>query len=51
MSKKRHELPHRHAPEKNKPKGIAVNGIPIKRAVELFGILNIVFSLRKTLIL
>lgn len=29
--------------KKNKPKGIAVNGIPIKRAFELFGILNIVF--------
>ena len=29
--------------KKNKPKGIAVNGNPIKRAVELFGILNIVF--------
>lgn len=29
--------------KKNRPKGIAVNGIPIKRAVELFGILNIVF--------
>lgn len=29
--------------KKHKPKGIAVNGIPIKRAVELFGILNIVF--------
>lgn len=29
--------------KKNKPKGIAVNGITIKRAVELFGILNIVF--------
>lgn len=29
--------------KKNKPKGIAVNGIPIKRAVELFGIINIVF--------
>ena len=28
--------------KKNKSKGIAVNGIPIKRAVELFGILNIV---------
>ncbi|MGN0318054.1 MAG: DNA replication/repair protein RecF [Lachnospira sp.] len=27
----------------NKPKGIAVNGIPIKKAVELFGIINIVF--------
>ena len=29
--------------KKNKPKGIAVNGIPINRAVELFGILNIDF--------
>lgn len=29
--------------KKNKPKGIAVNGIPIKKAVELFGIINIVF--------
>ena len=29
--------------KKNKSKGIAVNGIPIKKAVELFGILNIVF--------
>lgn len=28
--------------KKSKPKGIAVNGIPIKKAVELFGILNIV---------
>lgn len=26
----------------NKPKGVAVNGIPIKRAVDLFGIINIV---------
>lgn len=26
----------------NKPKGIAVNGIPIKKAVELFGIINII---------
>lgn len=29
--------------KKNKPKGIAINGIPIKKASELFGIINIVF--------
>lgn len=29
--------------KKNKPKGIAINGIPIKKAKELFGIVNIVF--------
>lgn len=29
--------------KKNKAKGIAVNRIPIKRAAELFGILNIIF--------
>ena len=29
--------------KKNKHKGIAVNGIPIQRAVELFGIINIIF--------
>ena len=29
--------------KKNKTKGIAVNGLPIKKAVELFGIINIVF--------
>lgn len=29
--------------KKNKPKGIAINRIPIKKASELFGILNIVF--------
>lgn len=29
--------------KKNKPKGIAIDGIPIRRAGELFGILNIVF--------
>lgn len=29
--------------KKNKPKGVAINGIPIKKARELFGILNIVF--------
>ncbi len=29
--------------KKNKAKGIAVNGIPIKKAVDLFGIMNIIF--------
>jgi len=29
--------------KKNKPKGIAVNGVPIKKASELFGIVNLVF--------
>ena len=29
--------------KKNKPKGIAINKMPIKKASELFGILNIVF--------
>lgn len=29
--------------KKNKSKGIAVNGIPIKKAIELFGIINVVF--------
>lgn len=29
--------------KKNKPKGIAINRIPIKKASELFGILNLVF--------
>lgn len=29
--------------KKNKSKGIAINGIPIRRASELFGILNVVF--------
>ena len=29
--------------KKNKPKGVAVNGIPIKKASELFGIVNVVF--------
>lgn len=28
---------------KNKSKGIAINGIPIKKAAELFGILNVIF--------
>lgn len=29
--------------KKNKAKGIAINGIPIKKARELFGIVNFVF--------
>lgn len=29
--------------KKNKAKGIAINGIPIKKASELFGIINIIF--------
>ena len=29
--------------KKNKPKGIAIDGIPIRKAGELFGILNLVF--------
>lgn len=42
---KKRDIPYRidmHL-KKNKTKGIAVNGIPIRRAVELFGIINIVF--------
>lgn len=45
MQVKKHDIHYRidmHL-KKNKTKGIAVNGIPIKRAVELFGIINIVF--------
>lgn len=29
--------------KKNKPKGIAINGVPIKKASEIFGIVNYVF--------
>lgn len=39
------EIPYRidmHL-KKNKPKGIAINGVPIKKASELFGIVNMVF--------
>ena len=35
----------------NSPKGIAINKIPIKRASELFGIINIVFLLINLLLL
>lgn len=41
---KKNDLPYRidmHI-KKNKSKGIAVNGIPIKRASELFGIVNVI---------
>ena len=34
--------------KKNKAKGIAINGIPIRKASELFGIVNVVFSRRRT---
>lgn len=42
---RRDELDHRidmHL-KKNKPKGVAIDGIPIKRSSELFGIINVVF--------
>lgn len=42
---KKNDVPYRldmHL-KKNKSKGIAINGIPIKRASELFGIVNVVF--------
>ena len=45
MMVERNESPYRidmHL-KKNKNKGIAVNGIPIRRASELFGIVNVVF--------
>lgn len=29
--------------KKNKPKGVAIDGIPIKKSAELFGIINLVF--------
>lgn len=41
----KHDVPYRidmHL-KKNKPKGVAINGIPIKRASELFGIVNVIF--------
>lgn len=41
----KHEVPLRidmHL-KKNRAKGIAINGIPIKKASELFGVLNVVF--------
>ena len=41
----KHEMPYRidmHL-KKNKPKGVAVNGLPIRKAKELLGIVNVVF--------
>ncbi len=34
---------------KNKAKGVAINGLPIKKARELFGIVNLVFFLPEDL--
>lgn len=45
MMIKRNQLPYKvdmHL-RKNKAKGVAINGIPIKKASELFGIVNMVF--------
>lgn len=45
MHVRKHDMSYRidmHL-KKNKSKGIAINGIPIKKASELFGIINIVF--------
>lgn len=45
MNIRKNDVPYRidmHL-KKNKTKGVAVNGIPIKKASELFGIVNIVF--------
>lgn len=41
----KNQIPHRidmHI-KKNKPKGVAIDGIPIKKQSELFGMLNLVF--------
>ena len=45
MMVRRDEIPYRidmHL-KKNKAKGVAVNGVPIKKASELFGIVNVIF--------
>lgn len=45
MVLKKDEVPYRidmHL-KKNKTKGVAINGIPIRRASELFGVVNVVF--------
>ena len=42
---RKHDVPYRidmHL-KKNKAKGVAINGIPIRKASELFGIVNVVF--------
>ncbi len=33
--------------KKNHSKGIAINGVPIRKASELFGVLNMVFFHRR----
>ncbi|MCG4587267.1 hypothetical protein L0P56_17470 [Anaerosalibacter bizertensis] len=45
MMVKRDELSYRidmHL-KKNKAKGVAINGLPIRKASELFGVVNLVF--------
>ena len=44
MQIRKNDVPYRIAMhlKKNKPKGIAINGMPIRRASELFGIANVV---------
>ena len=45
MTVRKHDVPYRidmHL-KKNKAKGVAINGIPIRKASELFGIVNVVF--------
>lgn len=42
---RKHEVPYRidmHL-KKNRAKGVAINGVPIRKASELFGIVNVVF--------
>lgn len=42
---RKHDVPYRidmHL-KKNKAKGVAINGVPIRKASELFGIVNVVF--------
>ena len=42
MMVRRDGIPYR-IDKKNKAKGVAVNGVPIKKASELFGIVNVIF--------
>lgn len=45
LTVRKHDVPYRidmHL-KKSKAKGVAVNGIPIKKASELFGIVNVIF--------
>ncbi len=45
LTVRKHDVPYRidmHL-KKNKAKGVAINGIPIRKASELFGIVNVVF--------